>query len=173
VTLSVVVQIRNGLEMQKARHDKTHKRAPAAWLSTARSTMRFARSSKALFSPDGESAEPRESLVENFQGAIQQAVRANDQHEPLARPDLSTGPKNTACNSNSTQAHGPAGLDRVVLFAPGPVTQADLLRENSRRAVAIRHRHRRRRRYRWVTDNAGIIATVAVIFVLAWFIGAR
>jgi hypothetical protein len=160
--------------MQKAQHDKTHKRAPASWLSTARSIMRFARSSEPLFSPrDGESAEPRERLVENFQEAVQEFVRTHDQNEPLARPDLSTGPKNTACNSNSTQAHGPAGLDRVVLFAPGPVTQADLLRENSRRAVAIRHRHRRRRRYGWVTDNAGIIATVAVIFVLAWFIGAR
>jgi hypothetical protein len=39
--------------------------------------------------------------------------------------------------------------------------------------VAIRHRHQRRRRYRWVRDNAGIIAAVAVIFVLAWFIAAR
>jgi hypothetical protein len=174
VALSVVVQIRSGLEMQKARHDKTHKRAPASWLSTARSAMRFVRSSEQLFSPrDGESAEPRERLVENFQEAVQQFVRANDQNEPLARPDLSTGPKNTACNWTSTQARSRTGLDRVVLFAPGPVTQADLLKENSRRAVAIRHRHRRRRRYGWVSDNAGIIAAVAVIFVLAWFIAAR
>ena len=160
--------------MQKARHDKAHRRALTSWLSTARSAMRSARSSEPLFTPrNAESAEPRERLVENLQKTVQQFVRANDQHEPLARLDLFTELKNTACNSNSTQAHSPAGLDRVVLFAPGPVTQADLLKENSRRAVVIRHRHRRRRRYRWVSDNAGIIAAVAVIFVLAWFIAAR
>lgn len=160
--------------MQKARHDKTHHRTPASWLSTARSATRSAGSSEPLFSRiNDESAEPRERLVENFQKTAQQFVSANDQHEPLARPDLSTGPKNTACNSNSTQAHSPTGLDRVVFFAPGPVTQAELLKENSRRAVAIRHRHQRRRRYRWVSDNAGIIAAMAVIFVLAWFIAAR
>ena len=160
--------------MQKARHDKTHQRAPASWLSTARSATRSARSSEPLFSPiNGESADLRERLVENFQKTTQQFVSANDQHEPLARPDLYTGLRNTACNSNSTQAHSPTGLDRVVFFAPGPVTQAELLKENSRRAVAIRHRHQRRRRYRWVSDNAGIIAVVAVIFVLAWFIAAR
>jgi hypothetical protein len=160
--------------MQIARHDKTRKRAPASWLSTARSAMRSARSSVPLFSPiTGKSAQPREKLVENFQEAAQQFARSNDQRESLAHPGLSAGPKNTACNSSATQASSPAGLDRIVLFAPGPVTQADLLKEISRRAVAIRHRHRRRRRYGWVIDNAGIIAAVALIFVLAWFIGAR
>src|SRR5260370_14354469 len=118
--------------------------------------MRSARSSEPLFTPrNAESAEPRERLVENLQKTVQQFVRANDQHEPLARPDLFTGPKNTACNSNSTQAHSPAGLDRIVLFAPGPVTQADLLNENSIRAVVIRHRHRRRSPHRLVSHNAG------------------
>lgn len=138
------------------------------------STAPSAGSSEPLFQPmNDESAEPRERLVEDFQKTAQQFVGATDRHEPLARPDLSTGPKNTACNSNSTQAHSPTGLDRVAFFAPGPVTQAELLKENSRRAVAIRHRHRRRRRYRWVSNNAGIIAAMAIIFVLAWFIAAR
>lgn len=159
--------------MQKVRHGKTHKRAPASWLSTARSAMRSARSSEPLFSPrDGESAEPPGRLDENFQEAVQQFVRANDQHEPLARPDLSKGLTNTACNSSASQAFS-SGLDRIIFFAPKPVTQADLLKEISRRAVAIRHRHRRRRRYRWVRNNAGIIAAVAVILVLAWFIAAQ
>jgi hypothetical protein len=160
--------------MQKAKHDKTHKHAPASWLSAARSAMRSTRSSEPLFSPrDGESAEPRESLAENFRQTVRPFVRAKDHHEPLADPDLSTGPKNIACNSNSTQAYSGADLDRIVLFAPGPVTQAEILKENSKRAVAIRHRHRRHRRYGWVSDNAGIIAAVAVIFVLAWLIAAR
>jgi hypothetical protein len=158
--------------MQKAWYGKTHKRAPVSWLSTARSAMRSTRSSEPLFSPrNGESAEAREGLVENFQKAVQQFVCSDDHFEPLARPDLSTVPKNTACNSNSPQAQA-ADLDRIVLFAPRPVTQADLLKENSKRAVAIRHRHRRRRRYGWVSDNVGIIAAVAVIFTLAWFIAA-
>ena len=103
--------------MQKVRHDKTHQRTPASWLSTARSVTHSARSSEPLVSPiNDESAEPRDRLVENFQKTAQQFVSANDQHEPLARPDLSTGPKNTACNSNSTQAHSPTGIDRVVFF---------------------------------------------------------
>lgn len=174
LTSSVVVEIQSGLEVQKAQHDKTHKRAPALRLSTARSAVRFAHSGEPLFSPkDGEPAEPRERLVENFQEAVQQLVRANDQHGPLTPPDLSTGPKSTAGNSTATQASSPVGLNRIVFFAPGPVTQADLLKENSRRAVAIRHRCRRRRRYGWVRNNAGIIAAVAAIFVLAWFIAAR
>ena len=107
--------------MQKARHDKTPQRTPASWLSSARSATRSARSSEPLFSPiNGESAEPRERLVENFQKTAQQFVSANDQHEPLAHPDLSTGPKNTACNSNSTQAHSPTGLDCVVFLHLSP-----------------------------------------------------
>ena len=169
--LKLLQAIRHRVPPRKLRNQKvSYGILPRSTRSSAPLPMRLLAISIRSWHRQGP-APPR--LVENLQKTVQQFVRANDQHEPLARLDLFTELKNTACNSNSTQAHSPAGLDRVVLFAPGPVTQADLLKENSRRAVVIRHRHRRRRRYRWVSDNAGIIAAVAVIFVLAWFIAAR
>ncbi len=160
--------------MQKARHDKTHRRALGSWLSTARSAMQAARSRGRLFPPaDGQYPDPGERIVENFQEALEQVFSTDDGHKSPARPDLSEASKATTRNSNAAVTSGRVRRDRVVFFAPGPITEADLLRENLKIAAAIRHRHRRRRRFAWLTDNAGTIAVVTVLFVLAWFITAR
>ena|SRR6266436_1996513 len=62
--------------------------------------------------------------------------------------------------------------DHVVLFLPGPVTKADLLRENLIRAATIRRRRRRRTLTKWCTDNVGTLLFIIGLFVIAWFVAA-
>jgi hypothetical protein len=62
--------------------------------------------------------------------------------------------------------------ERVVLFVPGPITEADLLRESVKHASTIRLRQRRRKRFRWLRDNVGTIVFVIGLLVLTWFVAA-
>jgi hypothetical protein len=168
--------------MQKARHDKTHKRAPGSWLSTAESTMQSARLTKQLFSPRADQSADSsdrmaenfgDKIVENFQEALEQIFRDDDRHEASAAPDLSATARDTAFNRNAARAPDRTARHHVVLFAPGPITQAELHRENLKRAAVIRQKYRRRKRFGWLNDNAGTIAAVAILLILAWFMAAR
>jgi hypothetical protein len=64
-------------------------------------------------------------------------------------------------------------LTRVVLFVPGPVTEADLHRENLEVAATIRHRRRRFKRFRWLTENVGTIMFVTALLAVIWFVTGR
>jgi hypothetical protein len=181
--------------MQKARHEKTHRRrAPGSWLSTARSAMQSARLAGRLFrsrndrftKPDQKIANkkvaadhipnekvPDHKIVENFQTALNQIFRAEDPHQAPARTDLSAAATDARFTPNTARAFGHSDHDHVVLFAPRPITRSELYKENLKRAAAIRQRHRRRGRFEWLYDNAGTIAGVTIILVLAWFLSAR
>jgi hypothetical protein len=65
------------------------------------------------------------------------------------------------------------GRPRVVLFVPGPVTEADLYRENLRVAATIRHRRRRLKRFQWLTENVGTIMFVTALLAVIWFVTGR
>jgi hypothetical protein len=160
--------------MQKARHDKTYERAHGSWLSTARSVMRSARSTEQFYSPRRrQAADPADPSFENLEQGFQEQFPANDEQSVAADANLSAASANAAFESNAAPVLGRIAREQVVLFAPGPITQAELDRENFKRAAVIRHRHRRRKRFAWLTDNAGTIVAVVAIFVAAWFLAAR
>lgn len=62
---------------------------------------------------------------------------------------------------------------RVVLFVPGPVTEADLHRENLKVAATIRHRRRRLKRFQWLTENVGVVMFVTALLAVIWFVTGR
>ncbi|HTJ09041.1 MAG TPA: hypothetical protein VL393_05075 [Candidatus Binataceae bacterium] len=64
-------------------------------------------------------------------------------------------------------------LTRVVLFVPGPITEADLHRENLKVAATIRHRRRRFKRFQWLTENIGTIMFVTALLAVIWFVTGR
>ncbi len=109
--------------------------------------IQSARLNGRLFSGrDGEAQPAVETIKENLERRLERASRADDR--------------------SAGGSH-----ERVVLFVPGPITEADLLRENVKHAGTIRLRQRRRTRFRPLTDNAGTIAFVIFLLVLAWFVG--
>jgi len=88
------------------------------------------------------------------------------------REDRQTG-EETVKNFDEVLRNTPPVDDHVVLFLPGPVTKADLLRENLIRAAIIRRRRRLRTHTRWCKENVGTIVFVIGLLVLAWFVAAR
>lgn len=160
--------------MQRVRHDKPRQRAQGSWLSTARSAIQAARSGERLFpAKDGPFTVPEERVVENFEAAIKQAFGAGQEHGLDARVESSDARTDIACYSNAPVTSGRARSERVVFFAPGPVTEADLYKEKLQLSAAIRHHHRRRKRVGWLTENAGTITIIVFLLILAWFVTGR
>jgi hypothetical protein len=81
--------------------------------------------------------------------------------------------KATVENADQAIRDTAGASDQVVLFLPGPVTRADLHRENLRRAATIRRRRRRSTRAKWCEENAGTLMFVTGLLVLAWLVAAR
>src|SRR5512146_480672 len=152
--------------MPRVRHHKRQQIGPGWRLSTARSATQSARLGERLFpSTDRPFAAPDERIIANFEEAIRQAFNAGPQNGSPASSNSSAAPTDIACYSKATLTYGGARNDRVVFFASGPVTEADLHRERLKLSAAIRHHHRRRKRFAWLTDNAGTITLIA--FLLA------
>lgn len=159
--------------MQKTSHRRADRSASGFWLSTARRAIESARLTGRLFSgKDGEARPAREAIAESVDEAFEDTPRADGQSEPDAFLDLPAASRNVARRPSTIGNSGRRCSDRVVLFVPGAVTEADLLRENLARGEAIRRHRRRRKRFRWLADNAGTIVFVIGLFVLVWFVGA-
>jgi hypothetical protein len=86
--------------------------------------------------------------------------------------DPPVAPRIAAPKASNIPTSDRNSLERVILFVPRPITEADLLRENVRHAKTIRQRQRRRKRFRWLRDNVGTIVFVIGLLVLTWFVAA-
>ena len=136
--------------------------------------MRVVRSGERLFPPiDGPPEATEERLVENFEAAIKHAFGARQENGWPEFARSSVIRTESARYANAPVTSGRANSDRIVFFAPGPVTEADLQRESLRLSAAIRHHQRCRKRVRWLSENAGTIALIAFLLVLAWFVTVR
>jgi hypothetical protein len=146
--------------------------------------MRSARLGGPLFPPqDDPFADPGENVVgenvvggnvvKDFEDAIKQAFGEPQEH--LSRPSAESSAARTeiVSYSNAPVTSGRPRHDRVVFFAPGPVTEIDLLRERLRLSAVVRHHHRRRKRVRWLTENVGTITLVVFLLILAWLVTGR
>jgi hypothetical protein len=60
-----------------------------------------------------------------------------------------------------------------VLFAPGPVSEAEFYRDSRKVAATRKKRQRRHKSTRWLAENMGTVLVVAILLVLAWIISAR
>jgi len=106
---------------------------------------------------------------------MENAVFARDQVEqvePAGSTDPSPALKNVAGKASVVRKPDSSSHERVVLFVPGPVTEASLLRENRLRGAIIRRRHRRLRRFRWLTESIGTMVAVIILYLLIWFVAS-
>ena len=160
--------------IEHGRHRGANQPRDGSWLSTARWAMRSARLAGRLFSTGhGEARQAGEAIIESFDEPIENAVLADDQVEPAASTDPSAALRNVAGKASVIRKPDRSNHERVVLFAPGPVTEASLFRENRLHAAIIRRRHRRLRRFRWLIDNVGTMVAVIILYLLVWFVTGR
>lgn len=158
---------------QKTWHLRTGPHAPRWWLSSARWAVRSAPLTGRFFAANhGEARQAGEATRESFDEPFENPFRADNYKESAPSIDPPATPRNTACDESIVRKSDRSNRERVVLFAPGPITEDDLLRENLKRAATIRQRRWRRRRFRWLTDNAGTIVFVMGMLVLAWLVAA-
>lgn len=155
--------------MQKAGRDPLDQAPGPTWLSTARRAMRSGRMAGRLFAA-GHDGEAGDATFENIAESFEETVPVDDLNAP-ASIDQSAAATNVA-SERKFQKSDPTSRERVVLFAPGPITEAALARANSKRAAIIRKRQRQRRRWRWFIDNAGTIVVAIALAVVAWFVAA-
>ena len=113
-----------------------------------------------------------ETIVESFDEPSEGTLHEDDQSGPAAFMDPPVAPRTEACKAGNIRNSDRNSRERVVLFVPGPITEADLLRENVKHARTIRLRQRRRKRFRWLRDNVGTIVFVIGLLVLTWFVAA-
>jgi hypothetical protein len=152
--------------MQHSDFYKREKRASLSTLfgATARLRIRF---SGTLFSRKArmkhETAQQFEAEgARSFSNSVPEpAFRA--QSDAASEPEYRREPEPDAARAS----------ERVVLFAPGPVTEAEFYRDSRKAAAVIRRRRRRGKRTRWMAENAGTILVVAMLLVVAWIMSAR
>jgi hypothetical protein len=146
-----------------------------AWLSTAR-WVGQSRLGARVFS--ARNAEPTfenvaERTIENFLRAAAQPIPTGDTDKRAACASKPVVGTDSAYNASVVRVSDRIRREGVILFAPGPVTETVLRRENIRRARVLRQRHRRRRRLRWFKNNAVSIVVVFGLLVMAWFVANR
>lgn len=159
---------------ERITRDTEHRRlgiAASAWLSTARwaGQQRFV---GRLFS-----ARNGKPTFKNIVEPVAQTILGNDANTQAActtsTADLTVERTNSTYDSSVVRTPDRARHERVILFAPGPITETALRRANLRNAEVIRQRYRRRRRLRWLSENAVTIVVVFGLLVMAWFVADR
>ena len=159
--------------MQKTSDERADWQASRSWLSTARWAMRSAPLAGRFFSAKRSGSHRAvETTVESFDESSEGTLHKDDQSAPAAFMDPALAPRTEARKAGAVRNSDRSRRERVVLFVPGPVTEADLLRENVKHARTIRLRQRRRKRFQWLSDNVGTIVFVIGLMVLAWFVTA-
>src|SRR5512146_3012285 len=153
--------------MQRRAYGTEDKVARGSWFSTARLTGRF-------FAAERDEARlAGKTIKEGFDESFEGTHFADDQGERDAFVSLPAASRMVARKISTIQKSDHANRDRVILFAPGPITEGDLLRENRVHHVTIRRHRRRYKRFRWLMDNAGTVAFVIGLLILVWFVSAR
>jgi hypothetical protein len=159
--------------MQKTSHERADRNTPPWWLSTARWAMRSAPLAGRFFSAkSSESQQAGETIVESFDEPFEDTLRGVDRSDPAPCMEPPVAPRTETRKASNIQKPDRTSRERVILFVPGPITEADLLRENFRHARSIRLHQRRRKRFRWLRDNVGTLVFVMGLLVLAWFVAA-
>jgi hypothetical protein len=160
--------------MQKTSNNRADWQAARSWLSTARWAMRSAPLAGRFFSAKrSESHYVVETIVESFDESLEGTPPEDDQYGARTFMDPPPAPRTEARKASAVRDSDHSGRQRVVLFVPRPITEADLLKENVKHARTIKLRQRQRKRFRWLSDNAGTILVVLGLMVLAWFVGAN
>jgi hypothetical protein len=153
--------------------------APRSWLSTAQSKIWFGPLGGLLSATQSKRRRADEATVESFEEPIEDTLRSDAELNPSPSPDpmASMSPsgatENVVLKTSALPKSGFSNSDRVVLFLPGPVTEADVLRENLKRAATFRRRRLRRDRYRWLAENAGVIVFAIALLALAWVVATH
>jgi hypothetical protein len=166
------------IQMQTAKDDRRRRfgrLTTHAWLSTAR-WVGQSRFGARVFS--ARNAEPTfenvaERTIENFLRAAAQPIPIGDTDKRAACASKAVVGTDLAYDASVVRASDRIRRERVILFAPGPVTETELRRENLRRAEVLRQRHRRRKHLRWFRNNAVSIVVVSVLLVMAWLVANR
>ena len=154
---------------------------PRSWLSTARSTIRFAPLAGLFSATRGKRRRADEATVESFDEPLEDTLRSDAEISPplLSDPIASTDPsvatetvptENVALKTAALPQSGLSDSQRVVLFLPDPVTEDDLLKENLKRAATFRRRRLGRGPSRWLAENAGVIVFAIALLALAWIV---
>jgi hypothetical protein len=143
--------------------------ATFAWLSTAR-WARQSRFAGRLFS-----ARNGEQIFKSVAEPAAQTIPRSDANARAActdsTADLTVEGTDSAYNSSVVRASDRTRRERVIFFAPGPITETALRRATLGNAEVLRQRHHRhRRRQRWLRDNAVTIFVVFGLLVMAWFV---
>jgi hypothetical protein len=142
--------------------------ATVAWHSTARWAKQSGFAGR-LFS-----VRNREQIFKSVAEPAAQTIPQRDANAQAActdsTADLTVEGTDLAYNSSAARASDRARRERVIFFAPGPITETALRRTTLGSAEALRQRHRHRRRQRWLRDNAVTIVVVFGLLVMAWLV---
>ena len=136
-----------------------------AWLSTARWVRR------SRFGGQFFSARNAEPVLKNIAESPGRTIPGNDADTQATFTHTTVEGTDSAYNSSVVRASDRTRRERVIFFAPGPITETALRRATLGSAEVLRQRHRRRRRQRWLRDNAVTIVVVFGLLVMAWFVG--
>jgi hypothetical protein len=158
--------------MHRTSHEWTNRNAPRWRLWTAQAMRSPLLAGRFFSAKSVDAKQAGETIVESFDEPSEDAFREDDLNGPAASMDPPAAPKSEAYKPRSIRRSDRSSRKRVVLFLPGPVTEADLLAENMRRAASIKQRQLRRRRTRWLRDNVGTVVFVIGLLVLTWFVAA-
>lgn len=142
--------------------------ATFAWHSTVRWAKQSGFAGRRFSAKNGEQI--FKSVAEP---AAQTIARSNANAQAAwtdSTADLTVEGKDSAYNSSVVPASDRTRRERVIFFAPGPITETALRRANLGSAEVLRQRHRHRRRQRWLRDNAVTIFVVFGLLVMAWFV---
>lgn len=114
-----------------------------------------------------------DAIVEDFSEPSADPLRAGPQTEPVASASPSAAPRDLAGETGIVRKSDHRSRKHVVLFAPGPITEADLHKANRKFAATLKQRRRRAKRLRWLADNAATIVFVTGLLVLVWLVAAK
>jgi hypothetical protein len=154
--------------MQNSELAKRDRRAPLLWFFSATSARLRTRLGGTIFS--GKPRAPERASEPLPREHAQAGVSGNAQApEFTAEPTGAPQPEDERMlGADAANVRG-----RVVLFAPGPVSEAEFYRDSRKMAATVKRRRRRHRSTRWVAENTGTALVVAMLLVLAWIISAR
>jgi hypothetical protein len=165
-------QARAAFVAQKRIAQNTEPRRPGLATFAWHSTARWAKQS--VFAGRIFSARNGEQIFKSVAEPAAQTIPRSDANAQAActdsTADLTVEGTDSAYNSSVVPASDHTRRERVIFFAPGPITETALRQATLGSAAVLRQRHRHRRRMRWLRDNAVTIVVVFGLLVMAWFV---
>ena len=154
--------------MQNSELAKRDRRAPLLWFLSATSARLRTSLGGTIFS--GRARAPERPSKQTSRADAQARVSGNPQPlEFMAEPAQTPQPS----NGGKLDPEVVYVRERVVLFAPGPISEAEFYRDSRRLGAIKKRRQRRHRSTKWLAENMGTVLVVAILLVLAWIMSAR